>query len=95
MRSECMLTEVDRDLICTLLHYRPIVTPIQLGERRQASRTHPVMEVFVCLEIRYVRLVVAVREPLTPVWRRNNLTQICVPWRARVFASLAGPCDVF
>jgi len=64
-------TIADRDIISSLGQDGAVVATIELGEGRQASGPHPVLEVFVRLEVwRWVGGGVAPRVPFSPVGRR-------------------------
>jgi len=71
------LTKPNNNPIRSLLHSVLVVSSIQLGESRQTSRSHPVLEVFIVVQVRWrvFCCIFSSRELCYPIWRRNNIVK--------------------
>jgi hypothetical protein len=69
-------TEIDRELVSPLHHDVLVVSAVQFGERGQARGAHPILEMFVALEIGKIGRIVAVRVAQSPVRRRHYVAKV-------------------
>jgi len=89
-------TEADDNSVSALGHCLGVITPVELGEGGQASGTHPVLEVLICLEIGgRVGLSVAIRVAERPIGRRDDVAEAFVAAASNgtgnIFLGFPGP----
>jgi hypothetical protein len=86
-------TRPNHDLICAFGHRFLIITGIKLSECRQGGGTHPVLEMQILLKVGEVFVRIIVGEALSPTWRRNQLTDICLGRSRRILFPLPWPSN--
>jgi len=87
------LTHVNGDFVASPDKFVVIVAAVQLGECRKTSRAHPVLEVFVNVEVGWwLILRVAIGEPHCPIGRGDDLREI-ISKLLGVFLGFAWPSD--